>query len=71
MSHLFKKVSFIQKCRALLVTFSKTLGRTLKNTKKELENLEKNLKNAPKIAGNPGHGDVSRVVMVTCHVLSW
>ena len=32
----------------------KTLGWTLKNTKKDLENLEKTLKNAPKIAGNPG-----------------
>ena len=31
----------------------KTLGGTLKNTKKDLENLEKTLKNAPKIAGNP------------------
>ena len=31
----------------------KTLGGTLKNTKKDLENLEKTLKNAPKIAGTP------------------
>ena len=29
----------------------KTLGGTLKNTKKDLENLEKPFKNAPKIAG--------------------
>ena len=38
----------------------------MKNTKKDLENLEKTLKNAPKIAGNPGHKQ--KLENITMHV---
>ena len=68
-SHLFKNVGHywlhFQKNleNARVYCLAKTQKRNLKTLKK--------LENAPKIAGNPGHGDVSRVVMVMCHMLSW